>query len=112
MTDLGPLPRLHHREVLVREAEQAFLDGYIKLLKEKPDLTFSDLISGLLRPLLQEVQTENELAVQQLSTSWMAASGLSPGELASLLLNAAAREAKFIIRAERHGNQDQPGGLE
>ena len=103
--------KIHPREEVVRQAEIDLLDVYIKITRD--DTGYRECISALARRLVLDELGPAELAILCKIDAWLERhSNLTPGEVTSLLSTRLASKAKYLIRQERHGSVDKPGGLE
>jgi len=103
--------KLHPREEIVHQAEIDLLDVYIKIMRD--DTGYRECISALARRLVLDELGPAELTILYKIDAWLERHpSLTPGEVASLLTSRIASGAKYLIRQERHGSVNKPGGLE
>jgi len=115
LDDLGPLPRIHSREVVVVAAEADFYEQTRDVIYDDMIVaTYTDIISGLLRVLVTETKyTHTEQRITEQVMIWKRKHPeLTVGEIAGIILREVLSHIKYLVRIERHGDSSRPGGLE
>lgn len=111
--------RLHPREMLVMQAQGRLYEACDAVHRQFPDLTYNRMFVALTATMQAVLTGEGttpptdpvaRLLFDGLEQALLDAP-LTVGERMAWLAEQMANEARYLIRLERHGTTDQPGGV-
>jgi hypothetical protein len=113
LEEIGPLPTIHSRESVVHGAERDFYDFESEVIG-KVGTPYVHSISALAAVLNPEEWRNPKLMEEatKFVKAWREKHGLTDGEVTKIIASRLASDAMYLIRSERHGDSDKPGGIE
>lgn len=111
--------KIHEREMIISRAKSEFITEYYKKI-EKLEIGYDEIVNAFAQSILNLSLNDNEKIIldkhhqflDETLTNVIDEYRLTFGESASILSNQISNNMKYLIRYERHGNFDTPGGFQ
>jgi len=111
--------KLHEREVVVQKAKGKFVAEYYSEI-EKLDIDFGEISNAFAQAILnlslkkdeKKILDKHHEKLEEILEKTVGEFKLTYGETVNLLAVQISNNMKYLIRYERHGNFNEPGGFE